>query len=343
MASGGVAVAPKTATFVHTGVRELTLVEEPAPACPEDGVLIRATGSVVNTGTDIRIYRGRGIDRRPESYPKPAGYCLVGRVEAVGPGAERFRPGDRVFAMGPFTTLCAASAEMAITVPEDVPDELAAFTDLLDIGLHAIRQGEPTPGEYVAVIGQGVIGQGALACARALGFRTVAIDPDEHRRAVSRRIGADLVLSPDQPDFAARIEAFTRGEGVDLVVEAASVWPAIELGYGIVRPAGKVVVPARHLDLPDWSPVGGEYQRREITLRTSQSYTRFPGFESYPPDVHRWSRRRNFELIWDLIASGRLNIDPLITDRVGFAELPDVFARLDADDRRMIGVYVTIP
>ena len=342
MASGEVAVAQRTTTFVHTGVRELKPLDAPAPACPADGLLIRATGSVVNTGTDIRIYRGRGIDYEPETYPKPAGYCLVGRVEEVGPRAEGFRPGDRVFAMGPFTTLCAAPAEMVIRIPEDIPDELAAFTDLLDIGLHAIRQGEPTPGEYVAVIGQGVIGQGALACARALGFRTIAIDPDERRRAISRRMGADLALSPDQPDFAARIEAFTRGEGVDLVVEAASLWPAIKIGYDIVRRAGRVIVPARHLDSPDWSPVGGVYQRPEITLKTSQSYTRFPGFESYPPDVHRWSRRRNFELIWDLHRSGRLNIEPLITHRVAFAELPAVFARLDADDRSMVGVYVRI-
>ncbi|HEV8638477.1 MAG TPA: zinc-binding dehydrogenase, partial [Chloroflexota bacterium] len=277
-----------TNTFMHTGVRELRAVTEEIPACPPDGVLVRASASVVNTGTDIRIYRGRGIDRQPETFPKRAGYCLIGRVLEVGAAAPGLRVGDRVFAMGPFTEYWATDAGMVMPIPDNIADEAAAFTDLLDIGLHALRQAEPTPGEYVAVVGQGVIGQGAQACAHALGFRTIAVDLDEHRRAVSRRMGADLVLTPEQPDFAERITAFTRGEGVDVVIEAASVWPAIRVAYDIVRPAGKVVVPARHLDFPDWSPVGGEYQRREITLRTSQSYTRFPGFESYPPDVHRW-------------------------------------------------------
>src|SRR5262245_44279359 len=260
-----------TTTFMHTGVRELRAVAEPVPTCPPDGVLVRATGSVVNTGTDIRIYRGRGIDYRPEPFPKRAGYCLIGRVVEVGAGADRFRVGDRVFAMGPFTEYWAAEASMVMPIPDNIPDESAAFTDLLDIGLHALRQAEPTPGEYVAVVGQGVIGQGAQACAHALGYRTIAIDPDEHRRALARRLGADLVLSPEQLDLAERVGAFTRGEGVDVVIEAASVWPAIRLGYELVRPSGKVIVPARHLDAPDWSPVGGEHQRREITLRTSQS------------------------------------------------------------------------
>jgi threonine dehydrogenase-like Zn-dependent dehydrogenase len=342
MAPRGTAVAQKTTTFMYTGVRELKPVDEPAPDCPPDGIVIRATGSVVNTGTDIRIYRGRGINYEPEVFPKSAGYCLIGEVEEVSPQVEGFRPGDRAFAMGPFTTLCAAKATMAIRIPDDIPDEMAAFTDLLDIGLHAIRQAEPTPGVYVAVIGQGVIGQGALACARALGFRTIAIDLDEKRRALAERMGADLVLDPRQADLHARIEAFTRGDGVDVVIDAASVWPAIKTGYDIVRRGGKVIVPARHLDMPDWSPVGGDHQRREITLKTSQSYTRFPGFESYPADIYRWSRRRNFELIWDLYRSRRLTIEPLITHRVAFAELPEVFARLDADDRSMIGIYVRI-
>ena len=49
---------------------------------------------------------------------------------------------------------------------------------------------------------------------------------------------------------------------------------------------------------------------------TSFSYFRFPGFEDYPIDIYRWTRRRNFEMIWDLMRDSHLNIEPMITGRV---------------------------
>jgi threonine dehydrogenase-like Zn-dependent dehydrogenase len=211
---------------------------------------------------------------------------------------------------------------------------------MLDIGLCAIQRAEPTPGEFLAIVGQGVIGQCALACGRALGFRTIAVDIDKERLAISRRMGADLAISPKVPDFQQSIQEFTHGEGVDLVVEAASVWPAIKTAYDLVHRRGRIVVPARHLDQPDFSPVGYPYQRREIALMTSFSYHRFPGFDNYPIDICRWTRRRNFELLWDLMGSGRLDIGPMITHRVSYQDLPEVYRQLDAGMSTIVGVLV---
>jgi threonine dehydrogenase-like Zn-dependent dehydrogenase len=294
----------------------------------------------VNTGTEIRIYRGRTIDWTEPKFPVRAGYCQVGIVEAVGPEAEGFSSGQRVFVMAPYQEVAAVPASLAIRIPDEISDEAAAFADLLDIGLCAIQRAEPSPGEYLAVIGQGVIGQSALACGRALGFRTIAIDLAEERLAISRKMGAELAISPADPEFLDQVKAFTHGDGVDLVVEAASVWPAIKTAYDIVRPRGRIVVPARHLDKPDFSPVGHPYQRYEIALMTSFSYYRFPGFENYPIDISRWTRRRNFELIWDLMRSGRLKIEPMVTNHVSYEELPEVFQQLDEGNTSMVGILV---
>ncbi len=323
-----------------TAVRRLEIVEEPAPACPADGLLVRSMYSVVNTGTEVRSYRGCPIDWNEPKFPSPIGYCQIGIVEEVGPEVEGFSRGQRIFAFALHQEVAAVQASAAIAVPEGISDEDAAFTDLLDIGLCGIRRAEPTPGEYLAIVGQGVIGQGALACGRAFGFRTIAIDLAEERLTFSRKMGADLAVSPEDPDFHDKIEAFTHGEGVDVAVEVASSWPAIKTAYDIVRRRGRIVVPARHLDRPDFSPVGFPYQRREIALMTSFSYRRFPGFENYPIDICRWTRRRNFELLWDLIGAGRLDIRPMITDRVSYRDLPEVFRRLDQGAPGLVGILV---
>jgi threonine dehydrogenase-like Zn-dependent dehydrogenase len=168
-------------SLLVTGVRQLEIIEEPVPTCLTDGLLVRCTYSIVNTGTEIRSYRGRPIDWSEPKFPIRAGYCQIGIVEEVGAEVDNFSPGQRVFVMAPYQEYVAVSASAAIAAPEEISDEGAAFTDLLDIGLCAIQRADPTPGEFLAIIGQGVIGQSTLACGRALGFRTITIDLAEER------------------------------------------------------------------------------------------------------------------------------------------------------------------
>ena len=94
------------------------------------------------------------------------GYNTVGRVQAVGPGMEAYKPGDRVITFGNHGThwLTGQSSHSNIVpsiqrIEHDITDEQAAFARLGDVALHGVRRAELQIDESVAVFGQGVVGQ----------------------------------------------------------------------------------------------------------------------------------------------------------------------------------------
>jgi len=256
---------------------------------------------------------------------------MVGDVVAVGAEAEGFDVGDRVFTPSPHKELDAVDSQLAVKLPASIPDEQAVLLNILEVGHIALRRGDPAPGENVAVVGQGVIGLAALAYCRAFGFRTAAIDISDERLEVSRKMGADLAVSPQQSDFNDSIQDLFDGVGADLVIEAASRWDAIQTAMDIAADNARIVVAARHTDSPEFNPVGHPYLGKKLTLLTSYGHAA-PG--------QRWDRRRSIGLTLELLTSGRLDVSPMITHRINAASLPDMYRRLDEGEPSVVGVVV---
>ena len=309
------------------------------PDCPADGLLVRARVTAVSTGTEIRVFRLVPVDDEgkfmhatvPCEVPTENGYAMVGEVIAVGSEVSGFEVGDRVSAHATHRHVAAVPASTAVRVPDGVSDEQAVFLNIIEVGHIALRRGEPTPGETVAVIGLGIVGLSTLAFCKAFGFRTIAIDGVAERLDIARRMGADLVISPDEPDIEARVGAVTGGRGADLVIEAASVWPAIELGMRVAARKATVVVVARHTDMPAFSPVGHPYLQKDLTLRVTYGHA---------PAGQRWDRTSSLGLTLEMLAKGQLDISELLTHRIGWSELPSMYERLDQGERDIVGVIV---
>jgi 2-desacetyl-2-hydroxyethyl bacteriochlorophyllide A dehydrogenase len=325
--------------LIITAPRCAEFEEAPLPICPPDGLLVQARLTAVSTGTEIRVYRLIAVDSAgeylhaavPFVVPTENGYSMVGDVVEVGAEARGFAVGDRVFVPATHREVAVLPAEQATELPPELADEQAVFLSILEVAHLALRRGNPAPGETVAIVGMGVIGLSALAYARAYGFRTVAIDRSEPRLAIARQMGAGLALNPDQASFLDQVLAFSDGYGVDLVIEAASSWSAIQLGMDIACKGGKIVVVARHTDLPTFSPVGDPYLQKDLTLLVSYGH---------PPAGHRWDRQRSYKLTLELLAQGRIDLRPMITHRIPWQELPDIYHRLDQGESSVVGVVV---
>lgn len=309
------------------------------PTCAPTELLVRARVTAISTGTEIRVFRLIPVDEGgqflhanvPFEVPTENGYSMVGDVIGVGADVADFAVGDRVFVPATHRHVAAIAAALAIKLPADLPDEQAVFLSIAEVAHLALRRGNPTPGETVAIIGLGVVGLSALAYCRAFGFRTVAIDTVEERLAIARQMGADLVISPAASDFHQQVHSLTDGYGVDLVIEAASVWPAIQLGMDIAAKGAKIVVVARHTDKPAFSPIGDPYLQKDLTLLVTYGH---------PPAGQRWDRQRSFGLSMTMLANGRLNLAPMITHRLPWRELPAIYQRLDQGDRAIVGVVL---
>ena len=326
--------------LVVTGPRQVEFEDVSIPDCPRDGVLAKAIVTAISTGTEIRVYRRIPVDDEgtmqypgipfPDG-PTENGYSMVGEVVEVGADVEGFSVGEHVFLGESHKEYAAAPVSMVLKLPESIPTEQAVMLNLLGVGHIALRTGDPAPGENVAVIGLGVIGQSAVAWCRAFGFRTVGIDVDGRRLEVARAMGAKTVASPADAEFQSRIDDVFDGEGADLVIEAASTWRAIRTSMDIVRRDGRVVVTATHTDRPDYNPVGHPYLSQRIKLKTAYGYED-PG--------QRWDRDHCIKLSLDMLGRGELVIEPMITHRVPWHQLPEIYRRLDQGDLSILGVVV---
>ncbi len=325
--------------LIITAPRQAEFEAVTLPACPPDGLLVQARVTAISTGTEIRVYRLKAVDEAgkflhanvPFILPTENGYSMVADILAVGSDVTGFAPGDRVFVPVSHRHVATIAATLAIKLPASLADEQAVFLSILEVAHLALRRGNPTPGETVAIIGLGVVGLSALAYCKAFGFRTIAIDQAVDRLEIARHMGADLAISPDEPDFLAQVQQASDGYGADLVIEAASVWPAIQLGMEVAAKGAKIVVVARHTDLPQFSPVGDPYLQKDLTLMVTYGH---------PPTGQRWDRQRSFGLTLDLLAKGRMNIAPMITHRAPWSEIPQIYQRLDQGDRTMVGIVL---
>ena len=147
-------------------------------------------------------------------------------------------------------------------------------------------------------------------------------------------MGANVTASPRTTDLPDIVAAWSGGRGADVVIEAATAWPAIKTAMDISRPGGVVVVVATHTDTPDFSPVSYPYNVKDVALLTSFGYD---------PRDDRWDKKACMSLAADLLAGGEMDVSPMITHRVEWSEIPEVYRRLDGPGDRPIGVVARWP
>jgi predicted dehydrogenase/threonine dehydrogenase-like Zn-dependent dehydrogenase len=346
----------------------LELQDVPLPSAPPGGILVRLTHSVISVGTEkMKVEQARmnllqKARARPDQVrkvldaartlgwraavekvrnrleiPSPLGYSAAGVVQAVDASNTRFRVGDRVAIGG---AECAFHAEyaavpdmLASPVPEGVANWQAAYTTIASIALQAVRQLQPTLGERVLVVGQGLVGLLVTAFLRASGVRVLALDVAPARRALALAMGAERVVIAGQEDLRQEARAWTEGFGVDAAVLAASAGSngPTEQALEALRDRGRLVVVGKaKVDLP-WEYAFG----KEIEVRFSRSYGpgRYdPAYEwagnDYPIGYVRWTEQRNFEACLQAMRRGDLNLDSLTTRRASFTEALQVYKHL---------------
>ena len=277
--------------------------------------------------------------------PIPLGYCNVGIVAHAGTGCDGFSLGDRVVSNGPHADLVSVPKNLCARIPDSVGDEAAAFTVVAAIGLQGIRLANPTLGEAFVVVGAGLIGLLTVQLLVAQGCRVLATDFDPAKLELARRFGAET-CNPGEEAVAAGM-AFSRGRGVDGVIITASTSSSdpVTQAARMSRKRGRIVlVGVTGLDLNR-----ADFYEKELSFQVSCSYGpgRYDsGYElkgqDYPIGFVRWTEQRNFEAVLDMMAAGRIDVQPLITQRIAFDEAASAYDLL-SQDKSALGVLLTYP
>lgn len=270
------------------------------------------------------------------NQPLPLGYCNVGVVAEVGEGVTEFKIGDRVISNGPHADVVHVARNLCALIPDVVSDEEAAFVVVASIGLQGIRLAEPTLGEAFVVTGVGLIGLLTVQLLRAHGCRVLAIDYDDSKLDLARRFGAETCNPGRGEDPVAAGMAFSRGAGIDGVIITASAKTSdpVTQAARMSRKRGRIVlVGVTGLELNR-----ADFYEKELTFQVSCSYGpgRYdPEYEEkgqdYPIGFVRWTEQRNFEAVLDMMASGQLDVKPLITHRFDFEDAPKAYDLLTTD------------
>lgn len=281
------------------------------------------------------------------AQPLPLGYCNVGVVAEVGERVTGFQPGDRVVSNGPHADVVKVPMNLCAKIPDGVTDEAASFVVVASIGLQGIRLAQPTLGESFVVTGAGLIGLLTVQLLRAHGCRVLAIDFDESKLALARSFGATTCNPAQGEDPVEAGISFSRGRGVDGVIITASTKSndPVTQAARMCRKRGRIVlVGVTGLELNR-----ADFYEKELTFQVSCSYGpgRYdPGYEErgqdYPIGFVRWPQQRNFEAVLDMLASGQLDVRPLITHRFSFDEAAKAYQSLIADASGL-GIVLAYP
>lgn len=351
-----------------------TLLEEvPAPKIKAGAVLIKTTRSLVSLGTErmlVEFGKAGFIDKarqQPDkvkqvldkmkaegilptleavfnklNQPLPLGYCNVGVVEAVGKGVPGLQVGDRVASNGNHAEFVCVPENLCALIPDNVSDEEAAFTVIGSIGLEGIRLLNPTLGETIVVIGLGLIGLVTADLLKANGCNVIGydFDPEKVEMALSKGI---IAFNPSQgTDPAKFVQQATNNIGADGVIITASnkddeiIHQAAEMS----RQRGRIVL----VGVIGLNLRRDDFFKKELTFQVSCSYG--PGRydenyeqkgQDYPIGYVRWTEKRNFEAVLNAIASGQLDVKPLITEKVPLENFDQIYG-----DMRKAGSIASI-
>lgn len=332
------------------GVGNLELVELPEPE-PGPGELKLRVGYCGVCGSDLHEFRSNLITVLINRRNPIMGHEFSARVVGTGPGVEGFAVGDLIVVnpsepcgecrycksdrdnlcehvvgigyhrQGAFAEFLCARADRAVRMSPDAPADLLALTEPLGVALHALNLGGLNRGESVFIAGAGPIGALCVVAARHLGAgRVIVSEPAAGRRALAQRLGADEVIDPSTAPVSERVLELTGG-GADLAVECVGIAASMDDCLASVKREGTTVV-------------AGVFEEPYpmVLLRTMVFEHRIIGAFSY---------REEFAEAAHLIASGEIDVAPLVSRKVSLAELPAAFLDLEADRDRYHKVLVS--
>ena len=343
---------------------ETILEEVPAPVVRRGAVLIRTHRSLVSLGTErmlVEFGKASYLEKarqQPEKVkqvldkiksdgliptleavfrklgePLPLGYCNAGEVIAIGQGVSDFKIGDRVVSNGHHAEVVCINQNLVAKIPDHVTYDEAAFTVIGAIGLQGIRLINPTFGETIVVTGLGLIGLITSQLLLANGCRVIGLDFDQSKVELARSFGIEAYNVSDGRSPVTLIESLTDYIGADGVLITASTKSndVIAQSAGMCRKKGRIVlVGVVGLDINR-----SDFFKKELSFQVSCSYG--PGryddnYEEkghdYPIGYVRWTEKRNFEAVLNALARKKLEVLPLITERIHLDDYLQIYGNM---------------
>jgi L-iditol 2-dehydrogenase len=338
--------------LVYTKPYTFEYSDFPDPAVGDDDVLIRVKACGI-CGSDVHGFTGKTGRRIP---PLIMGHEAAGIVEGLGKNVNGFKKGDRIcFDSTVYCNKCEACQSglfnrcdkrqvLGVSVSDfkrhgafaeyvavpswivsKMPDQLsfihAALLEPASIGTHAANRAPISNNDTVVVIGAGTIGLFILQGARLRGAaKVIAVDINEFRLNLAKKIGADKLINPLKSDLSEAILQETEGKGANVTLEAVGYAKTFTDAVSVTKMGGYIVA------------VGNLQKKAEFDLQqlVAKEHTFIGSYAS----------SGEFRDCIKLVASGKINVEPLISDVLPLEQGPDAFDRLLKAEENLLKIVL---
>ncbi|HLJ27886.1 MAG TPA: NADPH:quinone oxidoreductase family protein [Candidatus Angelobacter sp.] len=226
------------------GPEKLVLEEVPAPPLREGAVRIAVRAAGLNF-MDTLLIAGQYQVKPP--LPFTPGAEVAGVIREVGPGANGFKPGDRVMAMtdnGGYAEEVVAGASRVFPIPDKM-DFIAAAGFPITYGTSHVAldyRAHLKAGEWLLVLGAaGGVGVTAVEIGKAMGAKVIAAAGGPEKLAVAQQHGADHLIDYSREDIRERVKAITGGRGADVIYDPVG-GDAFDASLRCVAWEGRVII-----------------------------------------------------------------------------------------------------
>ena len=313
-------------------------VETAEAAGPAAGEVSIRTAYCGICGTDMHVYHGN-MDARV-GFERVIGHEMSGVVAAVGEGVTGFVEGQKVVVRpldhcgdcpacaaghqhichnlkflgldtnGAMQEIWTVPAHTVHALPDDMRLDHAALIEPVAVACHDVRLSDLKAGEDVVVIGGGPIGMLCAMVARDAGGKVVVSEVNEARLAIAQKLGFDTV-NPRDVDLANAVNERTGGKGADVVFEVSGTQPGVDAMTACAATKARIVMVAIHAQKPQIDLF--QFFWRELQL---------VGVRVYEPV--------DYEKAIEIVASGGVDADTIITDVSPLSDIQKAFQSLDS-------------
>jgi 2-desacetyl-2-hydroxyethyl bacteriochlorophyllide A dehydrogenase len=330
------------AVYKSGPVPGIDVLDRPEPDLVRSDMVRVEVGACGICGTDLDIYHWGPVSARLITVPRILGHEVAGTVVETGHAVSGFKVGDRVVLdtsgrcgkcyycrLGRFNhcldqqdklgqqidggmTRFVVVPEITLNrLPEGMPFEEASVIQPMTTAMHCIERVNITPGDDVAIIGPGPIGQlTAMLAERAGAHRIIVLGMsiDQPRLQMARDKGYDVVVS-DRDDPVAAVRELTGGWGVEVAIDASGGAGTLGLAIDLIRMGG-------HVGIIGHSPPG--------TFDASHALTK---------EATIYTTWRRLPVTWDhainLAATRKVDVRSLITHRLPLGRVREAFEALE--------------
>ncbi|WP_165842183.1 zinc-dependent alcohol dehydrogenase [Paenibacillus xerothermodurans] len=265
----------------------------------------------------------------------------VGDIIEIGSDVKDFAVGDRVCGYGGIRETHIVNAVNNFRLkkmPAGMSWKNAVCYDPAQFALSGIRDANVRPGDRVAIVGLGAIGQIAAQMAKKAGASYVAVvDPIAIRREVALKAGIDEAFDPLSQDVGLELKKSTGKTGMDVIIETSANVHALQAALRGLAYGGTIAYVGWAREFKGGLDLGREAHFNNAKIVFSRA-------ASEPnPDYPRWNRKRVEEVCWQMLSSGWIDCEDIVAPVVPFEQCAEAYCEhVDQHPESSIKLGITL-